>query len=217
MPRETSREAIRRPAALADAAYDRLRSDLLERGPLTAGGRIVAGDLAARLGMSRTPVREALDRLGRIGYLERLDGGGYQRRRYRTRDARDLHELRLLLEPVGAELAAADRSRGPGPDARSFHADVASASGNRVLAHVIELLTERVSAMRTDLEHEGRQRSRASVERERRIAHAAVADAIRRGDGPAARRAMAEHLTFEARGVLTRTAPVEPGASGADA
>jgi DNA-binding GntR family transcriptional regulator len=134
MLRETPPDAIRRPGALAEVAFDRLRADLLARGPLTAGRRLVAGDLATQLGMSRTPVREALDRLGRLGYLEPLDGGGYQRRRYRTRDIRDLHELRVLLEPF------------------------APASGNRVLARVLELLDERLSAIRTD----GPDRPRAS-------------------------------------------------------
>jgi DNA-binding GntR family transcriptional regulator len=166
--------------------------------------------------MSRTPVREALDRLGRLGYLEPIDGGGYQRRRYRTRDIRDLYELRLLLEPVGAGLAAANRRRAPDPDDRAFHAEVARASGNRVLARVVELLAERMSTIRTEVAQDGSRQTRTSAEREDRVAHAAVAGAIARRDEVAARRAMKEHLTFEARGLLRggpTDGPVRPKGS----
>ncbi len=102
-----------RPAALADTAFAKLRADLLCGGPLTGARRLVAGELARQLGVSRTPVREALDRLARLGHLTRLDGGGYERRRYRTRDIRDVYELRLLLEPYAAGLAAEESAELP--------------------------------------------------------------------------------------------------------
>jgi DNA-binding GntR family transcriptional regulator len=175
-------------------------------GRLTAGARFGARDLADRLDMCRSPVREALDRLARLGYLEALDGGGYRRRRYRTRDIRDVYELRLLLEPHAAELAAG-RPPTNAPSGRApFHVALAHASGNRVLAHVVELLAERQAAMRTDAAREGRGYARPFDDRGSSIAHRRIGEAVARGDGAAARRAMDEHLTAEARTIL-RTRP----------
>jgi DNA-binding GntR family transcriptional regulator len=199
---ETSRIRARRPTVLADAAFEELRADLLSDGPLTARGRFVAGELAARLHMSRTPVREALDRLARLGYLEALDGGGYRRRHYRTRDVRDVYELRLLLEPHAAELAAGQALERASSGNAPFHVALAHASGNRVLAHVVELLAERVAAMRTDVARVGRGRARPTDDRESSLAHRRIGGAIVRGDGEAARLAMGQHLTAEARSVL---------------
>ena len=198
----------RRPPALADAAFDQLRADLLAGGPLTSRRRLVAGALARRLGMSRTPVREALDRLARLGFLTPLEGGGYERRRYRHRDIKDVYELRLLLEPVAAKLAAtAGRSVASSTHlGRPFHRRVADASGNRVLAHVMELLAERVAAIHSDATREGRRVS-ATSDRDASAAHARISAAIAAGDAEAARRTMAEHLSAETRALLRRHLP----------
>src|SRR5437868_14542401 len=51
-----------------DAVYERLR-DLIIRGRLAPGVRVVESDIAARLGVSRTPVREAIQRLHQEGML----------------------------------------------------------------------------------------------------------------------------------------------------
>jgi DNA-binding GntR family transcriptional regulator len=204
-----------RPTALADAAFEQLRSDLISGGPLTTRRRIVAGEVAHRLRMSRTPVREALDRLASLGYLEPLARGGYQRRRYRTRDRQDVHELRLLLEPYAAASAArlGDPIR-PAGDV-PFHSAIARASGNRVLAHVVELLAERVAAMRTEA-LEGRRPDPTPLgEPEAQRAHARIAEAVERGDADAARASMEEHLAAEhARLARHRSGAAEPSETG---
>src|SRR5437868_7063831 len=51
-----------------DAVYERLR-DLIIRGRLAPGVRVVESDIATRLGVSRTPVREAIQRLHQDGML----------------------------------------------------------------------------------------------------------------------------------------------------
>lgn len=54
---------------LADAVYDRLGAAILE-GELPGGSRVRDAEVAAQLGVSRMPVREALQRLQRIGLVE---------------------------------------------------------------------------------------------------------------------------------------------------
>lgn len=63
-----------RAAAAAEAAYERLREAIV-RGRLAPGVRVTEAGAATRLGVSRTPVREALDRLQREGLVV-TDGGG---------------------------------------------------------------------------------------------------------------------------------------------
>jgi len=62
---------------LADAVYDRLGAAILE-GELPGGSRVRDAEVAAQLGVSRMPVREALQRLQRIGLVE-MSPGRYTR------------------------------------------------------------------------------------------------------------------------------------------
>ncbi|SDO05504.1 transcriptional regulator, GntR family [Streptomyces sp. cf386] len=58
---------------LSDEVFDRLR-DSIVRGELVPGEKVKDGELAERLGLSRTPVREALARLADIGLVEAKPG-----------------------------------------------------------------------------------------------------------------------------------------------
>ena len=105
------------PARLADSetaeeggsqavkAQQRLR-ELILAGDLPAGARIAELALVERLGMSRTPIRAALMRLGQEGLLEPLPGGGYAVRTFSEREVADAIELRGTLEGLAARLAA---------------------------------------------------------------------------------------------------------------
>jgi DNA-binding GntR family transcriptional regulator len=99
-----------------EQVYARLR-ELIVGGLLAPGSRIVETEIASRLGVSRTPVREALQRLLQEGYV--LDTIGAQQSRLTvaplTRD--DVHELLSVvgaLEGLAAQHAASSR-----PDARA--------------------------------------------------------------------------------------------------
>jgi len=59
---------------LNDAAYEQIR-DMILKGSLAPGARIMESELAQHVGMSRTPVRSALHRLQHVGYVRALDGG----------------------------------------------------------------------------------------------------------------------------------------------
>lgn len=86
-------------------AQQRLR-ELILAGDLPAGARIAELALVERLGMSRTPIRAALMRLGQEGLLESLPGGGYAVRTFSEREVADAIELRGTLEGLAARLAA---------------------------------------------------------------------------------------------------------------
>lgn len=89
-----------------------LRS-LVLNGTYPAGARLRETELAERLGLSRTPLRQAMDRLVDEGLLERIDTGGCRVASFAIEDIIDAIELRGVLEGTAARLAA---ERGVLPD-----------------------------------------------------------------------------------------------------
>lgn len=86
-------------------AVTELRQRILD-GDLPGGARLFEVALASDLGISRTPVREAMARLAEEGLLDRAPGGGFLVRAFSLEDAVDAIELRGLLEGAAARLAA---------------------------------------------------------------------------------------------------------------
>jgi DNA-binding GntR family transcriptional regulator len=88
--------------------YARLR-DLIVQGSLAPGSRIVETEISARLGVSRTPVREALQRLQQEGYVMGSPGAQQSRLTVTPLTQPDVHELLDIvgaLEGLGARRAA---------------------------------------------------------------------------------------------------------------
>ncbi|NBZ89162.1 GntR family transcriptional regulator [Stagnihabitans tardus] len=75
-------------------------------GELPGGTRLFEVALAEELGISRTPVRDALSRLAAEALLDRASGGGFVVRSFAVRDVVDTIELRGVLEGTAARLAA---------------------------------------------------------------------------------------------------------------
>lgn len=90
---------------LDEQAYRALRR-AIARGELAPGQRLVQEELAARLGTSRLPVRDALRRLERDGLVEPDGRGTYHVVRWGPEELAQLYEVRLLLEPAAAWKAA---------------------------------------------------------------------------------------------------------------
>ena len=80
--------------------------EMLLRGDFPPGERISELPMVARLGVSRTPIRLALDRLANEGLLEVLPGGGFVVREFTITDIWDAIEMRGVLEGTAARLAA---------------------------------------------------------------------------------------------------------------
>lgn len=88
-----------------ERAMREIRS-LVMSGAFAPNARLPETDLAKRLGVSRTPLRQALDRLVAEGILERIPSGGIRVARFDLDDIRDAIELRGVLEGTAARLAA---------------------------------------------------------------------------------------------------------------
>lgn len=82
-----------------------LRSLIME-GAFAAHSRLPEVALAERIGTSRTPLRQALDRLVAEGLLERVSTGGCRVASFDLADIRDAIELRGVVEGTAARLAA---------------------------------------------------------------------------------------------------------------
>jgi DNA-binding GntR family transcriptional regulator len=199
---------------LADQAYRALREDIIE-GRLQPGERITERQLAERLGVSPTPVREALGRLEHEHLIER---SGTRRIQVTEPSHKRLFELTLIeaaLRGVAARLAAenattaeiaalrelyqgaTDASLAPERAlalTRELHASIDRASHNETLISMIATATafDWDFRLTTVSEIFGPDRGRVM---DRHREHGAIVEAIADRDGPRAERLMREHIS----------------------
>jgi DNA-binding GntR family transcriptional regulator len=93
------------PFNLRQQAYDRIR-ELLRSGDLAPGERVSSLGLSKRLGISRTPVREALSRLCSDGVVREVPGFGVLVHMPDEKELRELYGMREVLECYAAREAA---------------------------------------------------------------------------------------------------------------
>jgi DNA-binding GntR family transcriptional regulator len=101
---EEAREPLTRNASAV--AAELIRAAIVD-GRLEPGRRLKEEELARELGISRTPVREALLVLHTEGLIEATPNRGAAVRTYQAEDLDDLYQLRAVLEGFAARLAAA--------------------------------------------------------------------------------------------------------------
>jgi DNA-binding GntR family transcriptional regulator len=99
-------------ASVVDLAYAAIRERILS-GALSRGARVHQEDLAMALGVSRTPVREALRRLAAEGLVEMHTNRGARVADLDRAGLRAAYEARLVIEPGAARLAATRRPAEP--------------------------------------------------------------------------------------------------------
>ena len=100
----TSIKPLQRPLALGDQVYQTLRGHLRD-GTIVSGQPLQEVQLAEKLGVSRTPVREALTRLASEGLLA-SDGRSFVVPALTLQDVDDIYEVRFLLEPAAVSRVA---------------------------------------------------------------------------------------------------------------
>jgi len=90
---------------LGNQVYDQVKGMIL-RGEIPPGKRIIENEVADSMGISRTPVREAVHKLEAEGFLKPLPKGGYEVRGLTISDVEETFDIRSLLESFAAYLAA---------------------------------------------------------------------------------------------------------------
>lgn len=199
-------------ATKSDYAYTRLRDGILT-GEFEPGTVLHQATLAKTIGISTTPLREAMRRLMTEGLVE-LDAHRDARVSALTgEEARDLLEVRRSLDPLAAALAAERRTKEDIramreaaaslhalPDRpsvvdlvahRRFHAAIYTASHNDLLIGTLEGLWDKADRYRRlGLQVEREQDERDQKDRE----HAELLDAVVRGDGETAAAVMLQHI-----------------------
>jgi DNA-binding GntR family transcriptional regulator len=210
---------VDRPASLTDLAHSRLRQAILD-GVLAAGQRISIVALAAEMGISRSPVRTAVERLHAEGLLVPTPTGSVVQLPPRG-ELLEALEVRRPLESLATALTAARCSAGQLRVLRQlhgrfekavfghrhrlaqeldveFHLQIREASGNRVLAEHLRQLQGKVVLGASTIRppHDVRE-------------HEAILTALRQRDAARAADTADAHLA----GVIERTsrASVPPG------
>jgi DNA-binding GntR family transcriptional regulator len=196
----------------SDLAYTRVRGLILS-GQLAPGAVLPQVALAQTIGMSTTPLREALRRLKQEGLVE-LDAHRDARvRALDAAEARDLLELRGSLDPLAASLAAERRTEDDLAAVRAafdalqalstrpsasqleshhrFHAAIHRASHNALLVEVLDGLWVKTDRYR----RHGLEAGRSDDEREARATeHRLLFEAVRDGDPETAAAVMRRHV-----------------------
>jgi len=90
---------------LGNQVFEQVK-EIIVRGEIPAGKRMIESEIAASMGISRTPVREAVHKLEAEGLLQPLPRGGYVVRGLSLPDIEETFEIRSILESFAAYLAA---------------------------------------------------------------------------------------------------------------
>jgi DNA-binding GntR family transcriptional regulator len=201
-------------ASLVEQAYETIRGRILDNA-WPPGYRALEQELALELGMSRTPVREALIRLAQEGLVEVRPRHGMHVLPVSGGDMRDIYQVLTALESLAAELVV---QRQPGPKALAsldqasrdmaralkandldawaaaderFHRHLVELSGNRVLIEAVQKCWDRAHRARMVTLRMRPKPTHSTRE------HLDVVDKIRAGD---ARGAAAAHRAHRERG-----------------
>jgi DNA-binding GntR family transcriptional regulator len=94
---------VRKKKSLREEVYESLKKSILH-GKLKGGQRLIEEQLADRVGISRTPVREAFHKLERDELVTRLPKGGFAVREFTKEDVEEIFGIRSALESYAAYL-----------------------------------------------------------------------------------------------------------------
>lgn len=200
-----------RTTALPDQLYAELKVRILT-GALKPGMRLNEKDLCAEFDISRTPLRESINRLINEKLVEPQPNRGYHVTPLRVDDFRKLNEVRRVIEPQAAALAASradaatirklrDTAVLPGYDEHDedgfrayarqnclFHLALVQATGNQLLEELVMDALDKYQ--RPAFLGIGRQRDADNPSRE----HLAIVDAVEAHDAMKAQLIMHQHI-----------------------
>jgi len=221
--------------------------EMILQGELSPGQRVREVELASKLGVSRTPVRESLPILAREGVLTRLDTRGFVVRAFTAREIMDAIEVRGLLEGLAARMLA---EQGPprrlinslheclregdeiffkghltesdevryGDMNRQFHSLIVEGAGSKVVAEAIEHNNRIPFAAAHAIAFDRVDLPRMyDVLRYTHRQHHAIVHALENGEGVRVAALMFEHAYATRESINISRAASRPGAENAEA
>jgi DNA-binding GntR family transcriptional regulator len=196
--------------SLTERVYRDLRRAIITGG-IPGGTRLVESSLAAEMQVSRTPVREALHKLGLEGLLYSIPRAGYIVEEMSEYDVEDLFEVRIKIEQMAARMALekitpneieqleqnleqADRVlqnaelRQMAELDTEFHGIIYKAARSKTLYRICQTLSDHTLKYRIALIDQ------SEMGRRTRDGHCDIYEAILSGDGDRVDRAVQSHL-----------------------
>jgi DNA-binding GntR family transcriptional regulator len=176
---EATIEPLTRHRSLHDELVGRIR-DMIIEGTLRPASRIHEGDLGKALGVSRTPLREALKFLASEGLVDLVAGRGAIVHRLTPREVQDMLDVLVVLETLAGRLACRNANKEAIGQVRNLHDRMMAfhAAGNRLdyykLNHAVHSAIAALSDNACLLETHDAIQSR--LKRVRFLAHAAPAN-----------------------------------------
>ena len=211
-------QKIKRPETLLSLAYDRIKG-LLVSGQLNFDQIYSANQFAEMLGVSRTPVREALLQLSAEGLLIPVQGRGFKMKGFSEKEIKDFFEARLMIETYvisrlvkgirGEDVKALQtslkqmvRSADKGDiygfleADKAFHMNLIHRYTNRLLESIMENIRNLISILG--------QKALSSSGRIEEVLqeHRAIVEAVKEKDANKAAKAMSHHLNRTERTII---------------
>jgi len=201
---------IQQPTTIREQIYNRI-SELIFTGRIRSRERIVEAKLAEHLGVSRTPVREALHLLENEGVLESIPRIGYQMREIRSEEIQEICDLRKVNETLAVRWAIArvthdeigaiescldeseeriqsgDLDRFSQKDAE-FHELLIKCSGSARLSEICRLLHKHMSLYRVQSLHDSAEARKALED------HRSIFERLKARDEAGVVKAVIEHI-----------------------
>jgi DNA-binding GntR family transcriptional regulator len=204
-------ESLAQDEPLVDSVYRVIRDAICD-GRLEPNRKLAQIPLAEQLGISRTPVRDALQRLAQEGLVRALSWRGFVVSEFSVRDAVDIYEVRLALEPLAARKAVGRHSRAQMAELldnceytaavvqedisdvyelnHRFHAGVVEPCGNPVLVRTLDQLWQMPASLR--MFHAQAVHSHALEQNAQE--HRAIVEALEAGDADLVERRVRDHI-----------------------
>ncbi len=197
-------------ASKTESAYRQLRKSII-LGEIADGERLLETVLASKMNVSRTPIREALQKLAAQGFVRAIPRAGYVVERLSESDIEDLYRTRIALEQTACKWAAEkltaeetarlehnleetdrairrNRTENMIELDMQFHHILCQAAKSRTMYRLSRILNDRTLKFRIACIHF------ADVAQRARDGHWAVFDALRSKDPDAIDRSVMEHL-----------------------
>jgi DNA-binding GntR family transcriptional regulator len=210
-PPAPARKADPKPPPAAERVYTHIKEAVLDR-RYEGGTFLTEGDLAGTVGVSRTPVREALLRLEAEGLIRLYPKKGALVLAVSAQEISDVVETRLLVEEFAArkavpapaqliarleqlleeqrELAEAGDLAAVSVKDRCFHAEIVKNAGNEILSRLYDQLRDRQLRMGVAVMEAHPGRIAANI-----TEHAELLEAIRAGDAEGAAQVVRRHVS----------------------